>query len=185
VNDGTRLAAGTRAEVGLPAWMLIRLAGFVTRGAPPRLFLVLGKNRRLFRAWLRFAARLMPRGRLPRRETEMVILRVAWLCGCDYEYEHHLRLARRAGITRTEINALSEHADHLWTSRETAILHAVDRLHADRSLDDRTWTELRPHLDDPEVIELFMLVGHYEMLALVIGGLGIPPDSSDRRASAD
>ena len=59
--------------------------------------MTLGRHRPLFRGWLRFAGRLMPGGKLPRRETEMVILRVAHLRQCAYEFEHHARLARRAG----------------------------------------------------------------------------------------
>nr|WP_205660673.1 carboxymuconolactone decarboxylase family protein [Amycolatopsis antarctica] len=176
MTGSSRLEPGTRAELGLPIWAFVRLAGRVTRGEPPRLFLILGKNRRLFRSWLRFAARLMPRGKLPRRETELVILRVAGLCGCDYEYEHHVRMARRAGVSRAEIDGIADRAEREWSPRESAILLAVEQLHTDRTVDDKTWETLRPHLSDPEIVELFMLVGHYEMLALVIGGLRIRPD---------
>ncbi|MDI3405229.1 carboxymuconolactone decarboxylase family protein [Streptomyces cavernicola] len=38
---------------------------------------------------MRFAARLMPRGTLPRRDTELIILRVSRLCDCAYEFTHH------------------------------------------------------------------------------------------------
>ena len=48
--------------------------------------------------WLGFARRLMPFGKLPRRDTELVILRVAHLRGCDYEWHHHVRLGKRAGV---------------------------------------------------------------------------------------
>jgi alkylhydroperoxidase family enzyme len=46
----------------------------------------------LFRRWLWFAGALMPGGRLPRDETELVILRVAHNTDCDYEWGHHERI---------------------------------------------------------------------------------------------
>jgi alkylhydroperoxidase family enzyme len=49
---------------------------------PPTLFLTLGRHHPLFSGWLRFARRLIPGGVLPRRETELVLLRVAHLCAC-------------------------------------------------------------------------------------------------------
>ena len=57
----------------------------MTGTEPPGVFLTLGRHRRLFWGWLLFAGSLMPGGRLPRRETELVILRVATLAGNDYE----------------------------------------------------------------------------------------------------
>ena len=66
-------------------------------GRPPNLFSTLARHRRLFRAWLRFAGALMPRGSLPRADTELVILRVAHNSRCEYEWRHHERLGPRPG----------------------------------------------------------------------------------------
>ena len=72
-----RVAPGTRRQLGLVNNAIARLAGRATGGAPPNIFTTLGRHRRLFRRWLWFAGALMPGGRLPRVETELVILRVA------------------------------------------------------------------------------------------------------------
>src|SRR4051794_34652870 len=85
-----RIPPGGRDDLGLVNAAIARVAGRVARTpAPPRIFTTLGRHRRLFRAWLRFAGRLMPRGTLPRVDTELVILRVSVLCGSDYEWVHH------------------------------------------------------------------------------------------------
>lgn len=172
-----RIAPGGRREVGLFAWGLSHAAGRVAGTAPPNLFLTLGRHRRLFRGWLRFAARLMPRGSLPRRETELAILRVAHLTSCAYEHAHHVRLGRRAGLSDADIARVAQGpgAD-AWSPRERALLTAVDRLQAARDLDDDTWRALRTHLDERETIELCLLVGHYDMLAMAIAALRIQPD---------
>ena len=41
-----------------------------------------------------------------------------------------------------------------------------------------TWRSLSSHLDDRRLIELCMLVGHYEMLAMTITSLGIQPEAA-------
>jgi len=148
---------------------------------PPHLFLTLGRHRSLFWGWLLFAGRLMPGGRLRRRESELCILRVAQLRDCRYEFEHHVRLGRRAGVTKADVERLAVGpAATGWSPRERALLTAVEELHAGNDLGDETWSELRRHVDEREAIELCMLVGHYEMLATVIATLRIQPDAPRR-----
>ena len=53
----------------------------------------------------------MPGGELPRRDTELVILRVAANCACAYEQRHHEHLARRAGLTAAEFARVAEGPD--------------------------------------------------------------------------
>lgn len=173
-----RVAPGGRADVGALNWSFARVSGLVTGTTPPNLFLTLGRHRRLFRGWLRFAAHLMPGGRISRRETELVILRVAHRAGSDYELAQHRRLARRAGLTDVEIARVvdDEAPESAWPTRERVLLRAVDELHEARDVTDATWAELRDHLDEVEAIELVLLVAHYEMLATVIETLRIQTD---------
>ena len=173
-----RIPPGRRSDVGWVNWVIAAVAGRVAGTTPPNLFLTLGRHPRLFRRWLRFAGGLMPGGKLPRRETELVILRVAHLCGSSYEFEHHVRLGRRAGLRSEDFEAITKALDvgH-WSKRENSILRAVDQLHADSDLGDERWANLRRHLDDRECIELLLLVGHYEMLATFLRTLRVPHDT--------
>jgi alkylhydroperoxidase family enzyme len=41
---------------------------------------------------------------------------------------------------------------------------------------------VRAHLSETELIELCMLVGHYEMLAMTINSLGIEPEAEPEPA---
>lgn len=172
-----RVTPGGRRELGLGIWAFTRLAGRVTRSEPPNLFTTLGRHRGLFRGWLWFAGRLMPGGRLPRRETELAILRVAHLRACEYEHRHHVRLGRRAGLTDADLERVvaGPHADG-WSARERTLLTAVDELHRAQDVSDATWSALRALLDDRLLVEFVMLVAHYEMLATVIGTLRIQPE---------
>lgn len=176
-----RIAPGGWRDVGPVVAGFSRIAGRVTGTEPPALFLTLGRHRGLFRGWLHFAGRLMPFGRLPRRETELVILRVATLNGCEYEFSHHARLGARAGIGPAELErvVVGPEADG-WTARERLLLTATDELHRDRDLGDDTWALLRAELDEPTCIELLLLVGHYEMLATTLMTLRVAPDRERR-----
>jgi AhpD family alkylhydroperoxidase len=120
----------------------------------------------------------MPRGKLPRRETELVIMRVAHLSGNRYEFEHHARFARKAGLSREDIDAITQAiSEGAWSHREGALLAAVDQLHTHRNLEDHAWATLRRHLDERDCIEFVLLVGHYEMLATFIETVRVPLDS--------
>jgi alkylhydroperoxidase family enzyme len=149
----------------------------VTGSEPPNVFTTLARHRRLFRRWLRFAGALMPGGVLRRAETELLILRVAHNCGCEYEWRHHERLAVRANLGREDVERVRQGSGAAgWSRRQELLLRAADELHAERTISDSLWAELRPLYSDRELIELCMLVGHYEMLAMTLNALGVQPD---------
>jgi AhpD family alkylhydroperoxidase len=176
-----RIAPGSAREAGPLAWLVATVGGRLAGTEPMNLFLTLGRHRRLFRAWLRFGAALMPRGVLPRRESELVILRVAQLRDCEYERVQHVRIGLRSGLDAADIERVAGGpAADGWSAREHAILTAVDALHETGDLDDATWAGLREHLDDRECIELCLLAGHYEMLATAITALRIQPEARRR-----
>ncbi len=181
-GDGLpRIAPGDRRQLGWLNFGIAKLAGLATRGKPPRVFTTLGRNRRLFRRWLWFAGALMPGGKLPREETELVILRVANNTGSDYEWAQHERMARRAGLSDEEIARVREGpAAPGWSERRALLLRATDELHADGKIGDDVWGRLSQVLDEARLIELCMLVGHYEMLAMTLNTLEVEPDFASR-----
>jgi AhpD family alkylhydroperoxidase len=183
VTDTARVAPGSRREVGPAVWAFSSIAGRVVGTGPPNLFMTLGRRRKLFWGWLRFARRLMPSGTLPRRETEMVILRVAELTGCDYERAHHLRLAKRSGLSDAQCAsvALGSSAPE-WTERERTLLATVEALISHEDLNDSEWQACARFYDQAQLIELVLLVAHYRMLATGIRTLGIQTDQ-DRQAA--
>jgi AhpD family alkylhydroperoxidase len=175
---GPRITPGTARDIGPINAAIARAIGLATRSGPPNVFTTLARHRRLFRRWLRFAGALMPGGRLPRKDTELVILHVANSCGCEYEWHHHERLGRRAGLSPDEIARVRDGADAPgWTPRQALLLRAADELLADHDLSDEVWGGLRPLLSDEQLIELCMLAGHYAMLAGTLNALQVEADT--------
>src|SRR5438477_5330052 len=125
MGGASRIAPGTAADVGRVNWLIARAIGLATGGQPPHVFTTLGRHRRLFRRWLRFAGALMPGGVLPRADTELVILRVAHNCGSEYEWRHHERLASAAGIEPDVVERVRQGPGATgWSSRQQLLLRA-------------------------------------------------------------
>ena len=176
-GEQPRIAPGSRRQIGLVNYGIAKLAGLATGGPPPNVFTTLARNRGLFRRWMWFAGGLMPGGKLPRRETELVILRVAHNTGCVYEQRHHEVLGREAGLSAEEIERVKAGPEAPgWSPRQARLLRAADALHGDGRIGDSLWSELSGELDDRLLIELCVLIGHYEMLAMTLNSLRVQPD---------
>jgi alkylhydroperoxidase family enzyme len=176
-SGGPRIAPGGRRQLGLLNTGIARVAGIATRGEPPRIFTTLGRHRRLFRRWLWFAGALMPGGKLPREETELVILRVAHNTSSEYEWSQHERMGKRAGLSEEEISRVRAGAEAPgWSERRALLLRAADEMHEQRQIGPELWAQLSRHLNEVLLIELCMLIGHYEMLAMTLNTLEVQPE---------
>jgi alkylhydroperoxidase family enzyme len=171
-----RIPPGTAAEIGRLNTLLATGFGRATGIAGlPNVFTTLARHRKLFWPWLLFAGRLMPRGRLPRADTELVILRVAHNCDNAYEWSHHERIGQAAGLSAEDVAGVRAGAS-AFSGRRALLLGAADELHERRDISDELWASLREQLSEVELIELCMLVGHYEMLAMTLNSLRVEPD---------
>jgi alkylhydroperoxidase family enzyme len=175
VESGEPRIAPTRPRELRPlARIVAEITGRLTATGPPNIFTTLGQHPRLFRAWLRYSACLMPFGQLPRPDSELVILRVAWQCRSAYEWHQHVPIALRVGLTPDEVAGVADRASgDGFTDRQRTLLAVSDELLARRMLSDSTWSGVHATLDNREVIELCLLIGNYQGLASTIGGLGI------------
>jgi alkylhydroperoxidase family enzyme len=169
-----RITPARPQELRPLARIVAEVSGRVTGTGPANIFTTFGQHPRLFREWLRYSAHLMPFGQLPRRDTELVILRVAWQCRSAYEWHQHVPIALRVGLSPDEVAgaAKTPPADG-FTERQRTMLTVTDELLDGRTLSDATWSAVHSTLRNREAIELCLLVGHYQGLASAIGGLGI------------
>lgn len=172
-----RVEPGSFATLGPFNWLFAKAAARVIGVDDARIFSTLGRSKGLFRGWLHFGARLMPFGSLSRKESEMIIIRVAHVRGCDYELDHHRRLGARAGVTDEMFDRILEGPGAGWGDRERAMLTATDELVTDSDISDQTYAALARHLDERRIINFVLLVGQYDMLATTIGALRIERDT--------
>ncbi|WP_328513441.1 carboxymuconolactone decarboxylase family protein [Streptomyces mirabilis] len=112
---------------------------------------------------------LSRRSTLSPRTRELAILRVAWRRRCQYEWVQHVLIARKAGVTDEEIDAIR-------AGEPTAITRAVDELEADSGLSDDTYRALAAELDDRQLMDLVFTIGTYGLLAMVLNTFKVELD---------
>jgi len=180
-TDG-RIPPGRFRQLGPINWVIAKLGARTVRAPEMHLFTTLGQRQLLFWTWLAYGGRLL-RGKLPTIDTELVILRVGHLRACEYELQHHRRMARAAGLdadVQAAIFAWPERLDPVegrLTVRQQALLAATDEFVKDRSVTDTTWRQLATHLDRRQLIEFCLLASQYDGLAATMSALEIPLDN--------
>lgn len=152
-----------------------------TRGRSFEVFRVIAIGRGVLRRFLIYSGRLMPYGKLERRQTELVILRTAAVCRAHYEWIQHVPLARRAGLTAGEIAAIGAGDAVGLQAQDAKLMEAVDELLADHVLSDETFAELRAFLSPALVLEFCLLAGHYAGLAGALNTFGVELEPRMRR----
>jgi 4-carboxymuconolactone decarboxylase len=138
------------------------------------LFATLAHHPRLLKRWTAFGGTLLFRGELPARDRELLILRTAWNCQVRYEWEHHIPIARAAGLDDADIAHAVAGPDAAGLSdHDAALLRAADELHRDNVVGDETWAALAARYDEAQLVELCVLVGQYHLVAYAVRSLGI------------
>jgi 4-carboxymuconolactone decarboxylase len=129
--------------------------------------------------YLPFNTYLLEASTLPARIRELVILRVAHVRSCTYEWGHHVDLASQAGISDEEIAAVQ--TGSLTDTFDRTLIAAVDELHAASRIEADTWAALGTRLDDRQRMDLIFTVGGYGVLATALNTFGVElePETAD------
>lgn len=175
---GQRISPGSRRELGVLNWGGIsRLGARSIRAPHMHLFEVLGQHKLLFLSFLPYSGVLLNWGKLPKRDKELVILRVGHLRGSEYELQQHRRLARSRGVDPAlQDKIFAGPTAQGLTDRQRALLTAVDEFVLNRDLSDDTFADLSTHLTREQVIEFCALAGHYDAIAAILATLRVPMD---------
>ena len=112
------------------------------------------------------------------RQRELLVLRVAAIRRCEYEWEQHVILARDAGLSADDIARAAEGPDAPgWEALDRAMVAAVDELVTDAEITDATWAALSGELDDRQLMDLVFTVGTYDLLAMAFRSFGVELDA--------
>jgi len=140
------------------------------------------RHKDLFLRWSLFANQVFMRSDIPPRQKEIIILRTAWLCQSEYEWEHHRMGSLRAGLfTENVINRIKQGSDaEGWDSFDGTLIRAVDELYAENCISDSTWKVLSERYKTNQILEILFIVGYYNLLALAMNSLGAQVESMYR-----
>jgi alkylhydroperoxidase family enzyme len=119
---------------------------------------------------------LLWEGRLDARLRELVIMRLGWATGSDYEWTQHWRIARSLGVDDEDLLGVRDWRSHdAFGPAERAVLAATDETLADGAVTAGTWAACVAHVGDDEVLlELLGVIGAWRMVSAVLRSLDVP-----------
>jgi glyoxylate reductase/D-3-phosphoglycerate dehydrogenase len=136
-------------------------------------------------AWFDYTTAVRWKTGLDGRLRELVIVRIALLYGADYMLRQHVpSLTEPEGIAAGEIDAIADwRTARCFSERERAALAYADAMSRDVEVADDIFEPVRRHFSEPEIVELTILVGAFNMSTRVMKALRLEPEAGSPDAS--
>ncbi|MEW6465930.1 MAG: carboxymuconolactone decarboxylase family protein [Pseudomonadota bacterium] len=145
--------------------------------APLSVFRVLLRHPALARALGNLLKMLLLEGNhLDGRLRELIIMRIGWLTGSNYEWTQHWRYARDMNLPEEVLLACrSWESSELLGPADRAVLRATDETLETGRISDATWAECERHIPTVEArLELVVAIGNWRMFSQLLLTLRIP-----------
>lgn len=114
------------------------------------------------------------------RDREIMIDRTCARCRCEYEWGIHIAFfAERVDLTPEQIISITHGgpSDPCWPEeRDRLLIELADSLHDRADLADDLWFRLRPHFEEEQLLDLFMLAGWYHAISFTANGARVEPE---------
>ena len=120
--------------------------------------------------YIRHHSKLDPRLR------ELAILQVGYLARSAYEYSHHVKLGREAGVTDDDIRAINDETAGKPTKLDALsknVLRAAREMTTDLAMSDATFAALEKELGREKLIDLAMAIAFYNGVVRMLNTLQI------------
>ncbi len=156
---------------------------FAARRGNLNVFRVLANAPNVFSGWTQMVDELFDSPTFSLRTREAIILRVAHLQSSRYELSRHTGIARTAGLTERQINAILDDGDPDeadFSRTERLVLDLVTELCTSHRLTDDSFAAGHAALGDEVLTELLMLISCYYGLALVLNAADVDVDTAAR-----
>jgi 4-carboxymuconolactone decarboxylase len=115
---------------------------------------------------------------------ELIILRSAKLLNCPYEWQANVVMAKNAGCSQHEIEAMTSEGPPPGLDPSTAlIMQATDELTRDGTLSDHTLQGLRDKFDDVTCRKLILIIAWFNLLSRFLNGCRVPLEKGDKIGS--
>ena len=156
---------------------------FMARRGDLNVFRLLADAPHVFVGWSQMVDELFDSPTFSLRMKEVIILRVAHLQGSRYELSQHVGIARGAGLTEQQIDAILDTGDldaAGFGRTERAALDVVTELCSTHRLNDDSFATAYGVFGDEALTELLMIVSCYYGLALVLNATDLDIDATAR-----
>jgi AhpD family alkylhydroperoxidase len=147
------------------------------------VYRVLANAEKVFTGWMLAGRAILTSQTVPVRLRELVTLRTAYLMDCPYELGQHRDVARTAGVSSDEINAVT--SESTWQTAdfnpvELAVLRLTTELLTTRNVSDKVFEQVHTALGSEATVEVLMVISRYSGLALMLNALDVDLDETAR-----
>jgi len=143
-------------------------------GSDINVFGTMANHPKLMDSWNPFGLYILRESTLPPREREILILRIGWLCRCEYEFGRHRIVGKSAGLTDEEIERITEGPKAAgWGGFDATLLRATDELYYDAFITDATWTALAKRYSQQQLMDVVATVGEYNLVSMLLNSFGV------------
>jgi 4-carboxymuconolactone decarboxylase len=113
---------------------------------------------------------------LPDKVRELAILATAREVDARFEWAGHVRIAKEAGVTDEQLDAIASRKAPAGFSEEDALpVNIALELRRKNALSDASFKAAQAKYGDAGVIELIATVGYYSLMGCLLNGLQIEP----------
>jgi alkylhydroperoxidase family enzyme len=133
----------------------------------------------LFQARTTLGSMMAPGRKLPAPLRELAILRTGIVGDSRFEYSQHLKVARMVGVAEEKLQAVKGWVvSDKFAPVERAVMQATDELVGRNLVEDETFAELKRHLSDEQILELFYVIGLWRMHGMIVRALHLEYDNA-------
>jgi alkylhydroperoxidase family enzyme len=147
------------------------------------VYRALANAEKVFTGWMLAGQAALTSPVLPVRLRELVVLRTAYLMDSPYELGQHRDVARTAGLSRDEINAITSESgwqEAHFSPVELAVLRLTTELLTTRAVSAELFDQVHTALGSEATVELLMVISRYAGLALMLNALQVDLDETAR-----
>lgn len=133
------------------------------------LYKMVANSPATFSSFVRLGNSLLQKAKLDARLRELAILRIAKLCGSEYEWAQHMPFARDVGVTEQQMKDVQDwQHSAAYDDRDKVVLQYVDEVTKNVQAKDTTFNNLKKYLDNTSIVELTLSIGFWGMVARVL-----------------
>ena len=148
-------------------------------GGPLNIHNTMAHHPELMKAWSPFRNHVVLNSSLSPRQRELLILRTAYNCATNYEWQHHVERGLKAGLDRKQIERVKQGPGASgWAPEETALLSAADDCHREYNMTATTLKKVQQYFNTRQQLDIAVTVGMYMTLALIIKTWDVPMEES-------
>ncbi len=146
----------------------------VSKNPVPNITKTLANYSKLYNRWRVFGNHVLFKSSLSGRAREILILRIGWLCGSEYEWGQHVAIGKLSGLKSEDFKRIAEGAEAPgWDPFEATLIRAVDELYSDAFISDSTWNALAERYNTHQLMDVIFTIGQYNIVSWVLNTLGV------------